>query len=118
MTNQISTKIKFSDLRDQESKKAYIKRKLATSKLWQAKAVLRLYEFQTEREKAVGDTRFNNNVGFDSKDGKFMSFIARSIISKMRYQKLSVEQCISNADSLILAKRLPKYSGQLLRIIS
>jgi hypothetical protein len=71
------------------------------------RAIIALYERQTQDEKAVGDTRHHNKIGFNGADAKFLSYAARLILSGHKLYPSKLQEA---------RRRLGKYSGQLLRI--
>jgi len=47
---------------------AWIRHKLGTDKSWAERALFRIYDCQTQEEKAIKDTEVNNGVGFTGFD--------------------------------------------------
>jgi hypothetical protein len=74
---------------------------------WAQRAILALYDHQTEDERMVGETHHNNRVGFNAFDAEFMTSLA---IQLERYGSLSPKQLAA------ARKVLKKYCGQLVRI--
>jgi len=72
-----------------------------------AKALLKLYEFQTANEQDAEETLYRNNVGFNGVDGPFLSNVAQ-FYNKHGY--LSPKQLFR------VRKALRKYAGQLAKI--
>lgn len=72
------------------------------------RAVIAIYERQTEDEQRVGDTRHHNNVGFNGSDAKFLSYCAEYVKNK---------NCNLSGKFLEKArKRIVKYRRQLVEI--
>lgn len=71
------------------------------------KALLKLYEFQTSSEQAAQHTKYQNSVGFNGVDGKFLSNVAEFL---KRNGYLSSKQIFR------VRKSLRKYAGQLAKI--
>lgn len=84
-----------------------IKNRLETSDAMVERSLLKLYERQTSDEQEMKTTRWLNGRGFNSKDVKFASGLAK-IVEEKRH--LSPKQIAA------VRKMLWKYSGQLLRI--
>lgn len=71
------------------------------------KALVKLYELQTEDEKASGSTHEYNSVGFNSFDAEILSSFAEFY---MKYHRLSPKQLA------IARKKIMKYAKQLVNI--
>jgi hypothetical protein len=69
------------------------------------KAVHRIYQNQTEAEKAVGDTCVYNGVGFSGADANILSSFAQ-FYGKYGY--------LSQKQTAIARKKIKKYTRQLL----
>ena len=68
------------------------------------RGLLRLYKFQTETEQESEETKYNNNLGFNGSDAKFLTSCVHFY---EKYKYLSPKQILS------ARKKLLKYSGQL-----
>ncbi|MCF7815360.1 MAG: hypothetical protein K9N40_12870 [Candidatus Cloacimonetes bacterium] len=86
-------------------KKEFIRNKLASDPLWAKRALLKIFEFQTEEEKEWEATRVHNNVGFTGSDGEFLTSLAKQL-QKKGY--LSEKQMVH------VFKKMPKYWKQIL----
>jgi len=73
------------------------------------RAILALYERQTEDEKAAKETKQHNGRGFNSIDANFLSDIA---VKLPKYDYKMTERQLKTA-----RKMLRKYAGQLVQII-
>lgn len=87
--------------------KGFVKLKLSTDPLWAQKALLRIYEFQTQDEKQRQSTVYYNGVGFTGTDGKILTSLAKQY---KKYGRLSEKQMN------ILFKKTPKYWQQIVKI--
>ena len=72
-----------------------------------AKALVALYNRQTEDEQETKETRERNGVGFNGVDGQFLSSIAEGF---KKYGRLTDRQVVA------VRKSLKKYCGQLVDI--
>lgn len=97
--------------------KEYIAEKLASNDTWLLRAVVAIYEYQTDSEQAAGVTREDNGVGFNGVDSEILSSFAKQIIrweaavNNRRFNTpLSVKQLA------IARTKMKKYAGQLARI--
>jgi hypothetical protein len=66
-----------------------------------------LYEYQTRDEQYAETTKHRNNVGFNGPDAGLLSGIAKR---SQKYQNLTAKQ------AKLVASRLVKYTGQLVKI--
>lgn len=89
----------------------YVKNKLTYDQSWIERALIVLYQLQTEEEKEAQFTTEANGVGFNATDSQILSSFANQLIRDWDYH-LSFKQ-LSVAKS-----RMPKYAKQLHRIIS
>lgn len=84
-----------------------IRSKLTTDQRWLEAAILALYAMQTQDEKQVGDTRHDNDRGFNSADARPLSYYARW---------LQTGRHLTGRYLLDAQQRCQKYAKQLLRI--
>lgn len=87
--------------------KNYIKELLINRRDAVERAIIVLYQYQTDKEKQQGSTIYKNDVGFNSPDGHVLSKFARYL------QKGYI---LSDNQICIARTKLLKYSGQLARI--
>ena len=85
----------------------FVKAKLSSDQVWAKRALLRIYEYQTEDEKMAEETELNNGVGFTGVDGKILSSFAKQL---KRTGSLSPKQTV------LLMKKMPKYWAQIVKI--
>jgi hypothetical protein len=85
----------------------FVREQLKTNDKWAKAALLKIYEFQTEDEKALGYTRKYNNVGFSGADSEFMSSLA---------VQLKTKGWLSPKQMIYLHKRIHKYTRQIISV--
>lgn len=68
------------------------------------KALLRLYEYQTQAEKASSDSHVDNGVGFSKFDSEILSSYADQLIKR---------KFLSSKQMSILKLKITKYATQL-----
>jgi hypothetical protein len=72
------------------------------------KALLAIFEYQTEQEKAALITQEANGVGFNGTDAHILSSFAL---------QLQTKGWLSPKQMALVRKKMPKYSGQIFRIL-
>jgi cyclopropane fatty-acyl-phospholipid synthase-like methyltransferase len=87
--------------------KEFVKKQLATNKAWAIKALLKIFEKQTEYEREAGYTREYNKVGFTGIDGEILTSFAK------HYQDRGF---LSPKQMNIVYKKMPKYWMQIIKI--
>jgi len=87
--------------------KEHIQLKLETDIRWLERAVVAIWEFQTEQEKSYQSTLEFNGVGFNGSDAPFLTSIANHL-NKGRH--------LTEKQIPYVRKKMKKYAGQLLRI--
>jgi len=100
--------MKYADLTTKKSKIDFIREKLQSDATWAVKGMVRIYEFQTEHEKNIGNTTDNNGVGFSGIDGDILSSFAEQV---KKGRTLSMKQMS------VVYGSMPKYATQLQRIV-
>jgi hypothetical protein len=85
-----------SSLRDQ----------LSTNSSQALKALVVLFNRQTEDEKVDEHTRYFNEVGFNHNDAKFLTSVAKQYLNSGHLSTSQIEWVM---------KLVPKYAGQLVR---
>lgn len=88
----------------------HVKHRLSYDQSWIERALIVIYQLQTEEEKEAQFTTEANGVGFNAHDSKILSSFAEQLIRNWDYH-LSYKQ-LSVAKS-----RMPKYAKQLISII-
>ena len=88
--------------------KARLIRLLDTSDKAVWKAVHRIYQNQTDAEKAIGETTVYNGIGFSGADGGILSSFAQF------YEKTGY---LTMKQTAIARKKIKKYTRQLLECI-
>ena len=84
-----------------------IKALLAVNDLAVFKGFIRIWQLQTESERAVEDTMLRNGVGFSGYDGNWMTGIGNNVV---KYKQ------ITEGQFLAIKKMMHKYAGQLAKI--
>jgi hypothetical protein len=91
-----------------EAKKIWKKEEIKDLLQKNDKAVMRglvvIYSLQTEDEKKAEETSEHNGVGFSGVDAKFLSSLAKQVMTKGR---------LSEKQMLLARKKMLKYAGQL-----
>jgi hypothetical protein len=88
--------------------KEYIRHKLESHPHWARRALLALYDEQTDTEKEVPTYHISNGWGFSPQDQEFLTSLAQQALR---------EQTFSMKQLGWLYTLLPKYSGQLVKLI-
>ncbi len=84
------------------------KMKLGSDSTWACRGLIRIFEKQTDDEKQAGMTNRDNGVGFTGMDAEILTSFAAQY---QRWGRLSDKQMV------IVFKKMPKYAGQLYRIV-
>lgn len=84
------------------------KEKLATDVQWACRGMVRVWEYQTADEQNTQVTNQSNGVGFTGSDAFILTSFADQVNAG---RKMSVKQM------QIIFKKMPKYAGQLQRIV-
>ena len=84
-----------------------VKKQLATNKAWALKALLKIFEKQTQYEQEAGYTREYNKVGFTGVDGEILSSFAKQYISR---------GFLTPKQMMLVYKKMPKYWMQIIKI--
>ena len=85
----------------------YIKHMLATNKTWQTRALVTIFDRQTETEKAAESTMLHNNIGFTGCDGQILASFAKQWLNR---------KWLSAKQFSILNRRIPRYWHQIYEI--
>ncbi|HUU87395.1 MAG TPA: hypothetical protein VMX17_06545 [Candidatus Glassbacteria bacterium] len=87
--------------------KEYVRTKLSTDPTWAKRALLKIFEFQTDEEQEYESTHDHNGVGFTGVDGEILASFAKQL---QRRGDLSPKQMD------LLFKKMPKYWRQIISI--
>lgn len=98
----------YKELTTKKSKIDFIRTKLQSDAKWAVRGLVKIYDFQTESEKNIGNTTDNNGVGFSGIDGDILSSFAEQV---KKGRNLSLKQM-----SVVFGS-MPKYATQLQRIV-
>ena len=90
-----------------ENLKKYYKIKLTSDQRWLERAVVAIFERQTNDEQVIEGTKYQNNRGYRPSDAKQMSYYAKWIMSGKH---------LNNYHANVAVKRIEKYIGQLIII--
>jgi len=85
----------------------YVREQLKTNDVWAKHALLKIYEFQTREEQAMGCTNEYNGVGFSGAHAEIMSSLADQYLSK---------GWLSPKQMNIVHKIISKYTRQIIMI--
>lgn len=86
-----------------------VKDKIKTDQRWLQRAIVVLYQHQTHDEQVQRETKYRNDVGFNSADAKKLSYYAKWI---------SLGKNLSGHHLQTAFKLVPKYSKQILNLIN
>jgi hypothetical protein len=89
----------------QEDYVKQLKVKLGSDLNWSKAGLLRVFQAQTFDERRLETVNHFNNVGFTSSDGKILCSFAK---------QLKYRGSLSEKQTVILLKKMPKYARQLL----
>ena len=94
---------------------------LMTNNDYLEKAILKLYQYQTEFEQQTQDTAMLNGVGFNSHDANFLSSLAEYILDRKNApesekDKYVVRRHLTDKQRLFARKKVIKYAGQLVNM--
>jgi len=98
----------FADIKSKKDQTAVIRTRLSSNVKWAARGVVRIFENQTHDEQNVEETRESNGIGFTGADANILSSFAKQV---MKGRTMSAKQ------NAILLKKMPKYAGQLQRMV-
>lgn len=123
MTAEISSKVKYTDLKTKKARIELIREKIETNDRWLIKGVLAIFDNQTLEEKNAKAVRQHNGVGFTGFDAEIMTSIAQQMIRRGIKQAIqdtskpvNVVDYVSPAQVKVLRSKMKKYAGQLMRI--
>ena len=83
---------------------AEIKAQVAASEAWQDRALIAIYNGQTAAEQEAAATVEDNGIGFSGIDAEILTSFA---------QQLQKRGFLSPKQRAIVARKMPKYAGQL-----
>ena len=84
-----------------------IRANLATSDTWLKRAIVAIYNKQTDDEKSSGNTHHNNGIGFNGADAFILSSFA---------EQIKARGTLSPKQTAMARTKMGKYAGQLARI--
>jgi len=83
---------------------SFIQHKLHTDRNWQTKALIAIFDRQTENEKRAESTLLHNDIGFTGCDGQILASFAKQWLGR---------KWLSEKQFYILARRIPRYWRQI-----
>lgn len=86
----------------------YWRGKISSNPGWALRAAIRMYESQTDEEKCSHATLSSNGVGFNAFDSPIISPIVDRYLRTKRIERKDLYQ---------LQRRMPKYVGQLYKLV-
>lgn len=96
----------MKEYKNKKEIEAAIRAAITTERNRAIKALLRIYEYQTEDEKACGTVDNLNGVGFVGTDAELLTSFCK------QYER---RKTLSDKQMAILFKKIGKYAGQLTR---
>jgi hypothetical protein len=88
--------------------KEFIQSKLSTDVKWIERGIVVLYNLQTQDEKESTETKWENGVGYNSSDSRYLTYCAKWIMKGNKLSGQHLDKC---------SKKLPKYWKQIQSII-
>ena len=88
--------------------KEEIKNFLSTNPQWMERALIVLFNRQTQDEQIDGETKHHNERGFNGCDSRYLSYCSKWILKGNHLNQKHLEKC---------GKKLPKYWGQIKDLI-
>ena len=85
----------------------FLRNELETNYIWAERALLRIYQNQTELEKSVGTTYNRNNIGFTPADSRFLSNVAKYTVACGKH--------LSTKQRVYVMPKMAKYARQLFK---
>lgn len=98
---------KYADLKTKKDKIAFIKQQVSYNPQWATRALMKIYDLQTEDEQVSGYTHNWNCVGFNGIDSEILSSFA---------EQINKGRTLSEKQMKIVFKKMPKYAKQLMNI--
>lgn len=85
---------------------AALREQLSTNPNQATKALIFLFNRQTEEERELETTAFFNRVGFNGRDARFLTSLAKQFLKT---------GSLSHSQMTYLMKLIPKYAGQIVK---
>lgn len=96
--------------------KEQIKLRLETDDWWVSRAVVAIFNKQTEQEKSSEQTTEHNKVGFSAFDATILTSFAKQILKWDREENSKYSFPLSPKQLVMARKKIVKYAGQLAKI--
>jgi hypothetical protein len=88
----------------QKEQIAFVKEMITTNKMWAQRALMRIFENQTQDERILENTSHENGIGFTSNDAKLLTSFANS---------LEIYGSLTDKQMTYLYRFIGKYAKQL-----
>lgn len=85
----------------------FVRKQLATNKTWALKALMKIFDFQTQDEQEYEHTREFNKVGFTGVDGEILTSFAKQYLT---------HGFLTPKQMALVYKKMPKYWMQIIKI--
>ena len=85
--------------------KEFIQDKLTTDSRWVERSLIKLYGRQTEDEKTTKETKWENGMGFNGSDSRYLSYCSQWVLSGRSLSGHHLTKC---------GTKLKKYWKQIL----
>lgn len=95
----------YADLTTKKAKMEHIRAMVSTNAAWATRALVRIYDNQTESEKDTDSTHNLNGIGFSGADAEILSSFAKQVIAG---------RTLSTKQMAIVYKKMPRYARQLM----
>ena len=112
---------RFSDLKTDDERLAFVKDKLEKDDRWIARGILTLFSMQTPNEKRGRKTIKANGKGFNSHDAEILTRVARELLhgggdhaAHSLQQPFALSNYMSEPLEQAARRKMPKYAAQLL----
>lgn len=102
----MAKKIKSVEVNGKAWTQDMIKELIRTNDKAVVRALLVIYNYQTDSEKAWGETKFDNGIGFNGVDANILTSFA---------QQVNARGFLSPKQMFIARKKMLKYAGQILK---
>lgn len=97
----------------------FYKTKMQTDMRWLERALIAIYNKQTEDEQDNHAVSHDNGMGFTQADANYLTWAAKFVmgINRPEGQRLNCSQKMIDNHVPKVRKRMMKYAGQLVRIV-
>ena len=100
-----------------EECRQYFQQMIAENNYWLYRAILAIYDRQTESEKKYEDVTHRNGQGFTPADARILCSFAKQILKRNNNQRETLyDNSLSEKQQDWARRLMPKYARQLVRI--